>query len=78
MRPQASRATPASPAANDLPAAVSVTLSLPGLELGNRIGAKTGQRGELLVGVVFIAVATGILQPPALAFLHDRQRRSAA
>jgi len=45
--------------------AVSVTLSLIGLELGNRIGTKTGERGELLGGLVLIAVgvavATGIL-----------------
>jgi putative Mn2+ efflux pump MntP len=45
--------------------AVSVTLSLIGLELGNRIGAKTGERGELLGGLVLIvvgiAVATGVL-----------------
>jgi putative Mn2+ efflux pump MntP len=45
--------------------AVSVTLSLIGLELGNRIGAKTGERSELLGGLVLIAVgiagATGIL-----------------
>ena len=45
--------------------AVSVTLSLIGLELGNRIGTKTGERGELLGGVVLIAVgiavAAGIL-----------------
>jgi putative Mn2+ efflux pump MntP len=40
-------------------------LSLIGLELGNRIGAKTGERSELLGGLVLIAVgiagATGIL-----------------
>jgi manganese efflux pump family protein len=45
--------------------AVSVTLSLAGLELGNRLGAKTGERGELLGGLVLIAVglavATGIV-----------------
>jgi len=45
--------------------AVSVSLSLIGLELGNRIGTKTGERGELLGGLVLIAVgiavATGIL-----------------
>jgi putative Mn2+ efflux pump MntP len=45
--------------------AVSVTLSLIGLELGNRIGAKTGERGELLGGLVLIgvgaAIATGVL-----------------
>jgi putative Mn2+ efflux pump MntP len=36
-----------------------------GLELGNRIGAKTGARGELLGGLVLIgvgaAIATGVL-----------------
>ena len=45
--------------------AVSVTLSLVGLELGRRIGTKTGDRGELLGGLVLIgvgiAVATGVL-----------------
>jgi putative Mn2+ efflux pump MntP len=43
---------------------VSVTLSLAGLELGDRLGTTIGQRGELLGGVVLvavgIAVATGI------------------
>ena len=45
--------------------AVSVTMSLIGLELGGRLGAKTGERGELLGGLVLIAVgvalATGIM-----------------
>jgi len=45
--------------------AVSVTMSLIGLELGSRIGAKTGERGELLGGLVLIgvgvAVASGIV-----------------
>ena len=45
--------------------AVSVTMSLIGLELGCRIGTKTGERGELLGGLVLIgvgiAVAVGIL-----------------
>jgi putative Mn2+ efflux pump MntP len=41
--------------------AVSVTLSLIGLELGDRLGTKTGERGELLDGLVLIAVASGIL-----------------
>ena len=45
--------------------AVSVTLSLIGLELGSRIGSKTGERGELLGGLVLIgvgaAIATGLL-----------------
>ena len=44
---------------------LSVTLSLIGLELGDRIGTKTGERGELLGGLVLIAVgiavASGIL-----------------
>lgn len=39
--------------------AVSVTLSLIGLELGKRIGSVVGHRGELLGGAVLIAV--GIL-----------------
>ena len=46
-------------------AVVSVTLSLIGLELGNRLGAKTGERGELIGGLVLIgvgiAVASGLL-----------------
>jgi manganese efflux pump family protein len=45
--------------------AVSVTMSLVGLELGDRLGARTGERGELLGGLVLIAVgvavASGIL-----------------
>jgi putative Mn2+ efflux pump MntP len=45
--------------------AVSVTLSLIGLELGDRLDTKTGERGELLGGLVLIAVgiavASGIL-----------------
>jgi manganese efflux pump family protein len=45
--------------------AVSVCLSLIGLELGNRIGARTGERGELVGGLVLIgvgiAVASGIV-----------------
>jgi len=45
--------------------AVSVTMSLVGLELGSRIGTKTGERGELLGGLVLIGVgivvATGVL-----------------
>jgi len=45
--------------------AVSVTMSLIGLELGSRIGTKTGERGELLGGLVLIGVgivvATGAL-----------------
>jgi putative Mn2+ efflux pump MntP len=45
--------------------AVSVGLSLAGLELGGRLGARTGRNGELLGGavliVVGIAVAGGVL-----------------
>ena len=45
--------------------AVSVTLSLAGLELGDRLGTKVGERGELIGGLVLIAVgiaiASGIL-----------------
>jgi putative Mn2+ efflux pump MntP len=45
--------------------AVSVSLSLLGLELGDRIGARTGDRGEILGGLVLIgvgiAVAAGVL-----------------
>jgi putative Mn2+ efflux pump MntP len=45
--------------------AVSVALSLLGLELGAQIGARAGQRGELLGALVLIAVgaalATGLL-----------------
>jgi manganese efflux pump family protein len=45
--------------------AVSVGLTLIGLELGDRLGARTGPRGELLGGVVLIAVGivvgTGML-----------------
>jgi manganese efflux pump family protein len=44
---------------------VSVTMSLLGLELGGRLGTRTGERGELLGGLVLIAVgvavASGIL-----------------
>ena len=39
---------------------VSVTLSLVGLELGNRLGNKTGERGELIGGLVLIAVGIAI------------------
>ena len=45
--------------------AVSVGLSLVGLELGNRLGVKTGERGEYMSGLVLIgvgvAIATGAL-----------------
>ena len=44
---------------------VSVTMSLLGLELGDRLGTRTGEWGELLGGLVLIAVgvavASGIL-----------------
>jgi len=44
---------------------VSMAMSLLGLELGNRLSAKTGDRGELLGGLVLIGVgitiATGVL-----------------
>lgn len=36
--------------------AVSVSMSLIGLELGNRIGARLGARGELIGGLVLIGV----------------------
>jgi putative Mn2+ efflux pump MntP len=45
--------------------AVSVTMSLIGLELGSRLGARTRGRGEILGGLVLIgvgvAIATGVL-----------------
>jgi putative Mn2+ efflux pump MntP len=45
--------------------AVSVTMSLAGLELGDRLGAKVGERGELIGGLVLIgvgiAIASGVL-----------------
>jgi putative Mn2+ efflux pump MntP len=40
--------------------AVSIALSLVGLELGARIGEKTGRRGELLGGVVLIGVGVAV------------------
>jgi manganese efflux pump family protein len=40
--------------------AVSVTLSLAGLQLGTMLGARTGERGELLGGLVLIAVGAAI------------------
>ena len=39
---------------------VSVTLSLIGLDLGDRLGTKTGERGELLGGLVLIAVGVAV------------------
>jgi putative Mn2+ efflux pump MntP len=45
--------------------AISVSMSLIGLELGNQIGTRAGERGELLGGLVLIgvgvAVASGIV-----------------
>ncbi len=45
--------------------AVSIAMSLIGLELGSRIGSRTGERGELIGGLVLIgvgiALAVGIL-----------------
>ena len=45
--------------------AISVGMSLLGLELGNRIGTRTGERGELLGALVLIgvgvAVASGVV-----------------
>ena len=40
--------------------AVSVTLSLIGLELGSRIGTRIGERGELIGGLVLIGVGAVI------------------
>jgi putative Mn2+ efflux pump MntP len=44
---------------------ISVSMSLIGLELGNRIGTRLGERGELIGGLVLIgvgaAVASGIV-----------------
>jgi putative Mn2+ efflux pump MntP len=40
--------------------AVSVALSLVGLELGARIGTRTGRWGELLGGLVLIAVGAAV------------------
>ena len=39
---------------------ISIALSLTGLELGTQIGARAGQRGELLGGLVLIAVGAAI------------------
>ena len=45
--------------------AISVCMSLIGLELGNRIGSRAGARGELVGGLVLIgvgvAVASGVV-----------------
>ncbi len=39
---------------------ISVAMSLIGLELGAQIGARAGQRGELLGGLVLIAVGAAV------------------
>jgi manganese efflux pump family protein len=39
---------------------ISIVMSLIGLELGAQIGARAGQRGELLGGVVLVAVGAAI------------------
>ena len=45
--------------------AVSVTMSLAGLELGRRLGTRAGRRGEIIGGLVLIgvgaAIAAGVL-----------------
>ena len=40
--------------------AVSVTMSLIGLELGSRIGTKTGERGELAGGLILVGVGVAV------------------
>lgn len=40
--------------------AVSVAMSLAGLELGGRLGARTGERGELLGGLVLVGVGVAL------------------
>ncbi len=40
--------------------AVSVTMSLAGLELGQRLGARAGERGEIVGGLVLIGVGAAI------------------
>jgi putative Mn2+ efflux pump MntP len=40
--------------------AVSVLMSLVGLELGSRLGARTGERGELVGGLVLIGVGVAL------------------
>ena len=40
--------------------AVSVTLSLLGLELGNRLSTRIGDRGEILGGLVLIGVGIAV------------------
>jgi manganese efflux pump family protein len=41
-------------------AIVSVGMSLVGLELGNQLGARTGQRSELVGGAVLVAVGIAL------------------
>jgi manganese efflux pump family protein len=40
--------------------AASVSLSLLGLELGARLGPRTGERGELLAGLILVAVGIAL------------------
>jgi putative Mn2+ efflux pump MntP len=40
--------------------AVSIAMSLIGLELGSRIGARSGERGELLGGLILIGVGIAL------------------
>jgi putative Mn2+ efflux pump MntP len=40
--------------------AISVSMSLIGLELGNRIGTRAGDRGELLGGLVLVGVGVAV------------------
>jgi putative Mn2+ efflux pump MntP len=47
--------------------AVSVTLSLIGLELGSRLGARIGERGEVIGGLVLIGVGAAIAAGALLA-----------
>lgn len=47
-------------AAITLIGSVSVALSLAGLELGARIGARAGRRGEILGGLVLVAVGIAV------------------
>lgn len=51
--------------------AVSVVMSLAGLELGHRVGTKTGDRGEALGGLILIGVGVAIAAGVLLAFPPD-------
>jgi hypothetical protein len=42
-----------------------------GLELGNRIGTKTGERGELLGGLVLIAVGIAVARYDTKLWMRD-------